>query len=33
VLEDTLRETAALGEELIRLGFDGLSVGLLRPRD
>jgi len=32
-LEDTLRETAALGEELIRLGFDGLSVGLLRPRN
>lgn len=31
-LEDTLRETAALGERLVRLGFDGLSVGLLRPR-
>ena len=32
LLEDRLRETAALGETLIRLGFDGLSVGLLRPR-
>ncbi|MEV5408220.1 N-6 DNA methylase [Thermopolyspora sp. NPDC052614] len=32
LLEDTLRETAALGERLIRLGFDGLSVGHLRPR-
>jgi hypothetical protein len=30
-LEDTLRETAALGETLVRLGFDGLAVGLLRP--
>jgi hypothetical protein len=31
-LEDILRETAAVGETLVRLGFDGLAVGLLRPR-
>jgi hypothetical protein len=31
-LEDTLRETVAFGETLVRLGFDGLAVGLLRPR-
>ncbi|GII82893.1 SAM-dependent methyltransferase [Sphaerisporangium siamense] len=30
-LEDRLRETAALGEALIRLGFDGLVGGHLRP--
>ncbi|MFB9878605.1 N-6 DNA methylase [Planobispora siamensis] len=30
-LEDRLRETAALGETLIRLGFDGLVDGHLRP--
>lgn len=30
-LEDRLRETAALGETLIRLGFDGLVGGHLRP--
>ncbi|MBG0828258.1 N-6 DNA methylase [Planomonospora sp. ID67723] len=33
VLEDRLRETAALGETLIRLGFDGLVDGHLRPCD
>ncbi|GAA3125442.1 N-6 DNA methylase [Planomonospora alba] len=32
-LEDGLRETAALGETLIRLGFDGLVDGHLRPCD
>ncbi|MFD0888056.1 SAM-dependent methyltransferase, partial [Streptosporangium algeriense] len=32
-LEDRLRETAALGETLIRLGFDGLVDGHLRPCD
>ncbi|HEY9524037.1 MAG TPA: SAM-dependent methyltransferase, partial [Thermopolyspora sp.] len=31
-LEDTLRETARLGDTLVRLGFDGLAAGLLRPR-
>ncbi|MEO3814420.1 N-6 DNA methylase [Sphaerisporangium sp. B11E5] len=30
-LEDRLRETAALGESLVRLGFDGLACGRLRP--
>ncbi|WP_344056347.1 N-6 DNA methylase, partial [Sphaerisporangium rubeum] len=30
-LEDRLRETAALGESLVRLGFDGLAGGRLRP--
>ncbi|GAA3836412.1 N-6 DNA methylase [Sphaerisporangium flaviroseum] len=30
-LEDRLRETTALGETLIRLGFDGLIGGHLRP--
>jgi hypothetical protein len=30
-LEDRLRETTALGETLIRLGFDGLVGGHLRP--
>ncbi|WP_214408455.1 N-6 DNA methylase [Sphaerisporangium fuscum] len=30
-LEDKLRETAALGKTLIRLGFDGLAGGHLRP--
>jgi hypothetical protein len=30
-LEDRLRETATLGETLIRLGFDGLVGGHLRP--
>ncbi|GGS61208.1 SAM-dependent methyltransferase [Planobispora rosea] len=30
-MEDRLRETAALGETLIRLGFDGLVDGHLRP--
>jgi hypothetical protein len=32
-LEDGLRETAARGEALIRLGFDGLVDGHLRPCD
>ncbi|MEU0519547.1 N-6 DNA methylase [Streptosporangium sp. NPDC006007] len=32
-LEDRLRQTAALGETLIRLGFDGLVDGHLRPCD
>ncbi|MEV4376037.1 N-6 DNA methylase [Streptosporangium sp. NPDC049644] len=32
-LEDRLRETRALGETLIRLGFDGLVDGHLRPCD
>ncbi|WP_449066031.1 hypothetical protein [Planomonospora algeriensis] len=32
-LEDGLRETAARGETLIRLGFDGLVDGHLRPCD
>ncbi|MEV8631131.1 N-6 DNA methylase [Streptosporangium sp. NPDC051023] len=32
-LEDRLRETTALGETLIRLGFDGLVDGHLRPCD
>lgn len=31
VLEDALRETAALGHSLIRLGLDGLTGGRLRP--
>ncbi|MGP3933505.1 HsdM family class I SAM-dependent methyltransferase [Nonomuraea sp. KM88] len=31
VLEDTLRETAALGQTLIRLGLDGLADGHLHP--
>jgi hypothetical protein len=31
-LEDALRETAALGESVIRLGFGGLMDGHLRPR-
>ncbi|WP_248965800.1 N-6 DNA methylase [Sphaerisporangium perillae] len=30
-LEDRLRATAALGERLVRLGFDGLVGGHLRP--
>ncbi|WP_424529499.1 N-6 DNA methylase [Sphaerisporangium viridialbum] len=30
-LEDRLRETTALGETLVRLGFDGLVGGRLRP--
>jgi hypothetical protein len=30
-LEDRLRETAVLGESLVRLGFDGLARGRLRP--
>ncbi|MET8157855.1 N-6 DNA methylase [Sphaerisporangium sp. NPDC005289] len=30
-LEDRLRATAALGERLVRLGFDGLAGGHLRP--
>ncbi|MFC4589147.1 N-6 DNA methylase [Sphaerisporangium corydalis] len=30
-LEDGLRETTALGETLVRLGFDGLAGGRLRP--
>ncbi|MFF5211260.1 N-6 DNA methylase [Streptosporangium sp. NPDC000396] len=33
VLEDRVRETRALGETLIRLGFDGLVDGHLRPCD
>ena len=32
-LEDRLRQTAELGETLIRLGFDGLVDGHLRPCD
>ncbi|WP_433253054.1 N-6 DNA methylase [Streptosporangium sp. CA-135522] len=32
-LEDRVRETTALGETLIRLGFDGLVDGHLRPCD
>jgi len=32
-LEDKLRETRTLGETLIRLGFDGLVDGHLRPCD
>ncbi|MFC4058219.1 N-6 DNA methylase [Planomonospora corallina] len=32
-MEDRLREAAALGETLIRLGFDGLVDGHLRPCD
>ncbi|MBB2909876.1 hypothetical protein FHS43_001122 [Streptosporangium becharense] len=32
-LEDRLRDTRALGETLIRLGFDGLVDGHLRPCD
>ncbi|MFF3442924.1 class I SAM-dependent DNA methyltransferase [Streptosporangium sp. NPDC002721] len=32
-LEDRLRETRTLGETLIRLGFDGLVDGHLRPCD
>ncbi|GLW05915.1 SAM-dependent methyltransferase [Microtetraspora sp. NBRC 13810] len=32
-LEDGLRETAALGESLIRLGFEGLVDGHLQPYD
>ncbi|WP_214321351.1 N-6 DNA methylase [Nonomuraea sediminis] len=31
VLEDALRETAALGQTLIRLGLDGLTDGHLHP--
>jgi hypothetical protein len=31
-LEDALRETASLGESVIRLGFGGLMDGHLRPR-
>ncbi|WP_246090043.1 N-6 DNA methylase [Nonomuraea deserti] len=31
VLEDALRETAALGQTLIRLGLDGLADGHLHP--
>jgi hypothetical protein len=30
-LEDTLREVQTLGEELVRLGFDGLTDGSLTP--
>jgi hypothetical protein len=30
-LEDTLREAASIGDTLVRLGFDGLAAGLLRP--
>lgn len=30
-LEDGLRQTAALGETLVRLGFEGLADGHLRP--
>ncbi|TDE36460.1 SAM-dependent methyltransferase, partial [Nonomuraea mesophila] len=32
VLEDALRETAALGQTLIRLGLDGLADGHLHPQ-
>ncbi|TDC05119.1 SAM-dependent methyltransferase [Nonomuraea longispora] len=32
VLEDALRETAALGQTLIRLGLDGLAEGHLHPQ-
>jgi hypothetical protein len=32
-LEDTLRAAVAAGETLVRLGFDGLVAGHLRPAD